>query len=208
MNTKLTKKEAGRLGGLKRARSSREEKNLRIEAYNRNPKVCGNSTCSVELPYDKRQNKFCSKSCSASTNNKGVRRHGKSPGQCLNCNRNLNSSKKIYCNNTCQRELDYKSYIRKWLDKKVSGNTSREMFVSNHVKRWLRENRGDSCQRCSWSEINPSTGKIPTQIHHIDGNSRNSHEDNLEILCPNCHSLTETFGNLNRGRGRVERYNS
>jgi hypothetical protein len=24
----------------------------------------------------------------------------------------------------------------------------------------------------------------------------------LEILCPNCHSLTPTYGGLNRGKGR------
>lgn len=23
-------------------------------------------------------------------------------------------------------------------------------------------------------------------------------EENLQLLCPNCHSLTETFGNLNK----------
>ena len=29
-------------------------------------------------------------------------------------------------------------------------------------------------------------------------------EDNLEVLCPNCHSLTETYGSLNKN-GRKER---
>ena len=28
------------------------------------------------------------------------------------------------------------------------------------------------------------------ELHHIDGNRYNNELDNLQILCPNCHSLT------------------
>lgn len=38
------------------------------------------------------------------------------------------------------------------------------------------------------------------QIHHIDGNHYNNEESNLQLLCPNCHSLTPTFGALNKKR--------
>jgi len=34
-------------------------------------------------------------------------------------------------------------------------------------------------------------------MHHKDGNRSNNKEDNLELLCPNCHSLTDNFGILN-----------
>ena len=40
-------------------------------------------------------------------------------------------------------------------------------------------------------EINPYTRTIPLEIHHKDGNYLHSVEDNLMLLCPNCHSLTE-----------------
>jgi Zn finger protein HypA/HybF involved in hydrogenase expression len=30
-------------------------------------------------------------------------------------------------------------------------------------------------------------------------------EENLILLCPNCHSLTATYGALNKGRGRTLR---
>lgn len=36
----------------------------------------------------------------------------------------------------------------------------------------------------------------------IDGDFRNCSEENLTVLCPNCHSLTPTFMSLNRGNGR------
>ena len=49
------------------------------------------------------------------------------------------------------------------------------------------------------------TGKIPLQVHHTDGNYLNHDEKNLELLCPNCHSLTSTNGTLNKGNGRRKR---
>lgn len=44
------------------------------------------------------------------------------------------------------------------------------------------------------------------QIDHIDGDYKNCRPENLRILCPNCHSLTPTFGALNKGKGRKLRY--
>ena len=32
------------------------------------------------------------------------------------------------------------------------------------------------------------------QLDHIDGNSDNNMPSNLQLLCPNCHTQTETFG--------------
>ena len=31
------------------------------------------------------------------------------------------------------------------------------------------------------------------ELHHIDGDRTNHKLDNLQILCPNCHSQTATF---------------
>ena len=39
-----------------------------------------------------------------------------------------------------------------------------------------------------------------------DGNYRNNEEYNLELLCPNCHSLTQSYKSLNNGNGRDDRY--
>jgi 5-methylcytosine-specific restriction endonuclease McrA len=43
---------------------------------------------------------------------------------------------------------------------------------------------------------------MPLHIDHIDGDSENHNESNLTLLCPNCHSLTSTYGKLNNGHGR------
>lgn len=47
------------------------------------------------------------------------------------------------------------------------------------------------CEICGISEWNNKP--ISLQLHHIDGNHTNHRLDNLQILCPNCHSQTDTF---------------
>lgn len=41
---------------------------------------------------------------------------------------------------------------------------------------------------------------IPLQLHHIDGNNKNNNLDNLELLCSNCHSLTDNYAGKNIAR--------
>lgn len=55
----------------------------------------------------------------------------------------------------------------------------------------------NKCEICGISEWN---GKpITLQLHHIDGDHNNNTIDNLQIICPNCHSQTENYcGGANR----------
>ena len=51
--------------------------------------------------------------------------------------------------------------------------------------------------RCECCGINEWMGKpISLQLHHIDGNNKNNTIENLQILCPNCHSQTENYCGL------------
>ena len=56
----------------------------------------------------------------------------------------------------------------------------------------------DKCQRCGWNEKVVGAEFSPCELHHKDGNSRNHLKDNLELICPNCHSLTETYRAKNK----------
>lgn len=121
--------------------------------------------------------------------------------KCLNCGTEVKRYVDKYCNNICQAEYQYKQYIIRWLgglENGMSGSTS----ISGHIRRYLHELHSGSCQLCGWAKIHPITGLVPLAIHHIDGNHTNNTFDNLQLLCPNCHSLTETHGSLNIGKGR------
>lgn len=50
---------------------------------------------------------------------------------------------------------------------------------------------------------------IPLEVHHIDGDYTNNNESNLQLLCPNCHSLTNTIKSRGKGhKSRKKYYNT
>lgn len=203
---KLSRSEAGRLGAIATAKVKRVQKEERLrkekEEYEQNPKFC--LECGEKIPFEKRFGKFCSKSCSTSYTNK-QREKKKSKNVCLNCGK-ITENKK-FCSNECQLEYEYKEYIKDWKDGKVSG-MSGEYGTSHRIKRYFLEKYNNSCQCCGWNKENPFTHKVPLELHHIDGNYKNNSEDNLQLLCPNCHSLTETYKAANKsGRKGRKKYN-
>lgn len=107
-----------------------------------------------------------------------------------------------YCSKKCQLARQRKEYIEKWTLGLETGNQNNGLKVSNHVRAYLFEKYNSKCARCGWNQINESTGSVPLEVEHIDGNSDNSVEQNLILLCPNCHSLTPTFRNLNKGKSK------
>jgi hypothetical protein len=55
--------------------------------------------------------------------------------------------------------------------------------------------RGHQCENCHNSEWIGQ--KIPLEVHHIDGDRMNNELTNLQLLCPNCHALTENYRGKN-----------
>ena len=95
----------------------------------------------------------------------------------------------------------YETYVLRWKAGEVDGAKALGQ-LSGHVRRYIFEKFESKCVICGWCEVNTTTGKIPLQVEHIDGDWENNAESNLTLLCPNHHSLTSTYGSLNRGRGR------
>jgi len=116
---------------------------------------------------------------------------------CMNCGKELKKRAK-YCSHACQNE-----FRRNEVFKKIEAGDL--TLDHRHYKKYLIYKHGEKCMKCSWSEINPYSGKIPVELEHIDGNSENNDLKNLKLLCPNCHSLTPTYKALNVGNGRHKR---
>ena len=120
---------------------------------------------------------------------------------CLNCGSEIDNRKK-FCNAQCQADYNYKLFIERWKNGEEDG-TRGENSISNYLKRFMFEKYNCCCQKCGWNQINEFTGNIPLEIHHIDGDCTNNKEENLELLCPNCHSLTENYKSRNQNCTRI-----
>ena len=69
-------------------------------------------------------------------------------------------------------------------------------YQTNNLKRRLIK-EGIKEERCEGESCNITNvwngKKLVLHLDHIDGNSNNHKLNNLRLLCPNCHSQTETF---------------
>lgn len=69
---------------------------------------------------------------------------------------------------------------------------SRALNMRKHLTKAL----GYVCAKCktdSWYNQ-----PITLEIHHLDGDKMNNAIENLQFLCPNCHSVTDNFRNKKR----------
>jgi hypothetical protein len=62
------------------------------------------------------------------------------------------------------------------------------------LKPHLIKKRGHKCEKCDLEKW--QNEDIPLEIDHADGDRTNNQENNLKLLCCNCHALTPTW----RGR--------
>lgn len=167
-------------------------------------KICKNCKNEFSIHRQNKRNIFCSKSCAATYNNKISIKRNKVVRYCY-CGKKLRRYDKKYCSSLCLKKYNYLIYINKWKINEVSGGVGEfSEILSAYVRHYIFEKYNNKCFKCGWKEINQYTNKIPLTINHIDGNPLNHKEENLELLCPNCHSLTEFYGS--RGKGRKGRY--
>lgn len=113
---------------------------------------------------------------------------------CLNCgteNKYSHSKVNKFCNNICQGQYKwkYETIPRIELGTKADPTT---------LKKYLVEKRGEVCEECKISST-WNNKKLVLQLDHIDGNSDNNLPDNIRLLCPNCHSQTDTYSAKGQG---------
>jgi hypothetical protein len=159
------------------------------------------------------ERKFCSKNCTITflniertqrkinENSSLIEKDNKIYKICEGCNLEYkidrNYKKRKYCSIKCQQNIKKDKNFED-----IRNGEDRGRIVS---KKFLIELYGEKCMKCGWCERNPITNKVPIELEHKDGNSTNNTLENIELLCPNCHSLTSTYKALNKGNGRYKR---
>ena len=124
---------------------------------------------------------------------------------CLNCGKELTNCKNTnhkYCSNYCQQDYEYKLWIERYKQDNSIAKPSKWGQIPAPLRKYIFNKFENKCCLCGWSKYNPYTKTLPLEIDHIDGNSNNNSEENLRLICPNCHSLTATYRGANRGNGR------
>lgn len=160
--------------------------------------------CCKEFEVNKSNPKiFCNKSCAASYNNKKYKtKHKEEIICCLGCKKEIENNKvgnRKYCNNICQGNFKRNEIFKK-IEKGEHKSDNPKIY-----KLYLIEKHGEKCMECDWTEKNKFSNKIPLELHHIDCNPDNNKENNLQLLCPNCHSLTKNWKGITKGQGRFSR---
>ncbi len=178
--------------------------------------------CGKEFIPKYKTQRFCSRSCSASITNKSrtqtietrLKISKSLRGELVNeiyqdqvckyCGKPIqNIFKELdFCCNECRTRYFYELKVNDWLENPSNVKTT---FIPRYIKQWLKETRGEKCEICGWHETNEFTNTIPLQIHHIDGDCTNNSPENLQILCPNCHSLTNNYCSRNMGKSKRNR---
>lgn len=78
--------------------------------------------------------------------------------------------------------------------------TSARRMQGDRLKRAMKElGIVEQCAMCGTEPLwrgHP----LPLEVDHIDGDWRNNRIENLRLLCPNCHSTTDTYRGRAKGR--------
>ena len=156
---------------------------------------CGKTFLMAPSRYNAKKKKvfYCSPECG----HKIVRKYVEKICSC--CGKTYVGKTK-YCSRLCNQNFKIKQYLSgEWNGCHKSGE------LAPLIKKYLIEKNGNKCSKCDWAERHPVTGNLILQTHHKDGDCRNNKEDNIEILCPNHHALTDNYGSLNKNSGRTNR---
>jgi hypothetical protein len=102
-----------------------------------------------------------------------------------------------FCSVSCHRNHTTSINFSAWM----KGDLTYSAHRPNRHMLIMRDT--NKCKTCGISEWNGKS--ITFEVEHIDGNSENNHQSNLELICPNCHSQTDTYKGKNAGNGRYAR---
>jgi hypothetical protein len=105
------------------------------------------------------------------------------------------------CDNSCKNELTHCSNVCKF---KTIWNRNRERVANGEpidvqtIKKLFRMDVDIHwCELCGLKDT--WNGRpITLELDHINGDNKDNKYSNLRLLCPNCHSQTDTFKGRNK----------
>jgi 5-methylcytosine-specific restriction endonuclease McrA len=85
---------------------------------------------------------------------------------------------------------DHQSIKQKPIEEILIDNSGWTSFsIKNRLlKEGLKERKCERCGRTEWEGV-----EIPLELHHLNGKHNDNRLENLQILCPNCHALTDNY---------------
>ena len=96
----------------------------------------------------------------------------------------------------------YKAFGRKATLEEILIENSPYAFTHGLRGRLLKEGRKQhQCERCGLSEW--CDHPIPLELHHANGINNDHRLENLQLLCPNCHALTDNYRGKNQYNNKV-----
>ena len=114
-----------------------------------------------------------------------------------------NSEKFRQSLNNSVKFIDYKKRAKKnketW-DKKIL-HAEYETLSFERLRKRIKLEQDNKCNKCGIDSWNDKP--IVLELEHKDGDHNNNKRENLESLCPNCHSQTETW----RGKNKKNKQN-
>lgn len=122
---------------------------------------------------------------------------------------NGGSSTKSIKNRISDLKLDTTHFTQKGVQRKSSTKANPDLnlilvenstYSRNSLKRRIIK-EGYIKYECSICKINNWLGnKLVLHLDHVNGVNNDNRIENLRLLCPNCHSQTETYSGKNKGK--------
>ena len=106
---------------------------------------------------------------------------------CYNIAQRNKGKKEFSCQHCGKKFMGHACHNRKFCSKQCVGKSYRETFKPKYTtvrKALIKRGLINNCNRCNYDQEPLILG-----VHHKDRNRNNNEISNLEILCPNCHSL-------------------
>jgi 5-methylcytosine-specific restriction endonuclease McrA len=129
------------LGGQARAQAQREK-------YLSNPSYC--TQCNKVLPQEKKNNKFCSRSCSASFNNTATPKRIAKTHDCPQCGTHVKTNEGKYCSTECY-DIHRRKY--KTLEEQKEAIRKKVREVSANYRAKVRDQTPPDADRAAIKEF-------------------------------------------------------